>query len=250
MVQPPLKRLLQSMDPRVTVVDGGQLPEMAFNAPLLSLPRLLQLHDESRFGSSAYLHPDADDMAAWQHKLGPRRQPRIGLTWSGNAKHVNDHERSLSLAALLAVLPVAAEYVVVQKDIRADDTALLASQTRHCIVQLPKQDFADTAALCANLDLVISVDTSVAHLAGAVGCQLWVLLPHNPDWRWQLDRHDSPWYAGARLWRQPAHGDWETPLQALAAALYQVYPELQAGSVAETWSDELAPVLTLTATGS
>lgn len=226
-VQPALKRLLESLDPRVTVVDGGKMPEMDYNAPLLSLPRLLQLHEEAQFGGHAYLTPPTDALAHWQTRLGPRLRPRIGLTWSGNAKHSNDHERSLALAELLAVLPTGADYVVVQKDIRDEDAALLARQDSHRILQWPKQDFADTAALCASLDLVISVDTSVAHLAGAVGCPLWVLLPHNPDWRWLLGRDDSPWYAGARLWRQPAHGDWQRPLQALAQALLQAYPELQ-----------------------
>lgn len=163
----------------------------------------------------------------WQQQLGGNGRVRIGLAWSGNSTHKNDHERSLALADLLAVLPPHLDYVVVQKDIRADDAALLASQSSHRIAQPEKQDFADTAALCASLDLVISVDTSVAHLAGAVGCPLWVLLPHNPDWRWLLGRDDSPWYAGARLWRQPAHGDWQRPLQALAQALLQAYPELQ-----------------------
>lgn len=221
-----LTRLLESLDSRIHITTG-EISAPDYAIMLMSLPYLLGINEESEFGRAGYLSAPSGLVTWWQQQLGGNGRVRIGLAWSGNSTHKNDHERSLALADLLAVLPPHLDYVVVQKDIRADDAALLASQSSHRIAQPEKQDFADTAALCASLDLVISVDTSVAHLAGAVGCPLWVLLPHNPDWRWLLGRDDSPWYAGARLWRQPAHGDWQRPLQALAQALLQAYPELQ-----------------------
>lgn len=223
MVQPALHTLIESLDPRLNVVSGGQLPVIDFILPLMSLPRVLQINDEQEFGTDCYLSAPAYVVSEWQAALGEKRTPRIGLTWSGNAKHQNDHERSLSLTTLLPHLPTGLEYVVVQKDLRDEDAALLASQTTHTIRQLPKEDFADTAALCQNLDLVISVDTSVAHLAGAVGCPLWVLLPFNPDWRWQLERCDSPWYGESRLWRQPNYGDWNGILTELGQQLQRQF---------------------------
>lgn len=223
MVQPALHTLVESLDPRIHVTSGGRLPEIDYILPLLSLPRTLQINNERDFGVTPYLCAPTTFLTKWQAMLGTKQVPRVGLTWSGNNKHLNDHNRSLSLATLLPYLPAGLEYMVIQKDLRDEDATLLASQTTHTIRQFPKEDFADSAALCQNLDLVISVDTSVAHLAGAVGCPLWVLLPHNPDWRWQLGRNDSPWYGQCRLWRQPNYGDWNSVLSELGEQLQRQF---------------------------
>jgi hypothetical protein len=135
-------------------------------------------------------------------------RPRIGLVWSGNPALENGHNRSIKLKSLLQLLDVGATFVSLQKDIRPDDATVL--KDRNDLLQFGDKlkDFSDTASLIANLDLVISIDTSVAHLAGALARPVWVLLPFLADWRWLLDRDDSPWYPTARLFRQHTAGDW------------------------------------------
>jgi len=150
---------------------------------------------------------------------------RVGLVWSGNPKHTNDQNRSIPLRTLLPLFDAGATFVSLQKEPRADDSAAL--RERNDIVDLTAHlsDFAHTAALISCLDLVITVDTSIAHLAGALGCPTWVLLPYLPDFRWLLDRDDSPWYPTMQLFRQRAPGDYvevidrvRTELAAMIAA--------------------------------
>jgi hypothetical protein len=143
----------------------------------------------------------------WGALLGAKCRLRIGLAWAGNPKHVRDRERSMRLRDLLPLLDVDATFVSLQKQLRADDAETLT----HCnMLRFGRElgDFSDTAALISQLDLVISVDTSVAHLAGALGKPVWILLTHAPDWRWLLDRDDSPWYPSARLFRQRETREW------------------------------------------
>jgi tetratricopeptide (TPR) repeat protein len=219
LVQPALQQLVQSLDPAIQVVSGGQLPEVDYQAALLSLPRLLEISLAELPGASRYLHAPAELQQLWRQRLGTTQKPRIGLAWSGNRGHKNDHNRSLSLAMLLAVLPGEYDYVCLQKDLSAADQQLLQSRADISVFADELITFNDTAALCQELDLVISVDTSVAHLAGALGKPLWVLLPFNPDWRWLLERTDSPWYPSATLLRQPQYGDWSSLLNHLPQRL-------------------------------
>jgi len=151
--------------------------------------------------------PPRDRVQAWQDRLGFRDRLQVGLVWSGNPKHSNDHNRSLPFELLSSLLGLDATFVSLQKDVRPGDRALLGQSG---IVDLTDHltDFAETAALISCLDLVISVDTSVAHLAAALGCPTWILLPYTPDYRWLLDRDDSPWYPTARLFRQGAARDY------------------------------------------
>jgi len=145
--------------------------------------------------------------AARLDALGPPGRLRVGLAWSGNPRHANDENRSIPFSLLAPLLALDATFVSLQPQVRARDAdAFAASGVVSCGDALA--DFADTAALVDLLDLVISVDTSVAHLAGALARPLWVLLPCVPDWRWLLDRDDSPWYPTARLFRQAAPGNW------------------------------------------
>jgi hypothetical protein len=165
-----------------------------------------------------YLQADPGRKAQWRDRLGSHTGLRVGLVWSGSPTHQDDHNRSIALSALLAHLPEGPQYVSLQKDVRPSDQATLQTQgLLHFGPQL--QSFSDTAALCACLDLVISVDTSVAHLSGALGQRTWVLLPHLPDWRWLMHRSDSPWYPSARLYRQAQARDWSAPLAQLALDL-------------------------------
>jgi len=231
LIQPALQELVQSLAPDLQVVSGGQLPEVDYLAPLLSLPRLLNIRLTDLPVASRYLQVPAALQQPWRQRLGPKQKPRIGLVWRGNSIHKNDHNRSLSLAALLRVLPEQFEYVCLQKDLDSDERQRLQLRPDIRVFSDALHTFSDTAALCLQLDLVISVDTSVAHLAGALGTPLWVLLPFNPDWRWLLDRTDSPWYPQATLLRQPGYGDWSSLLdtlpQRLSAWLQEPRPATQ-----------------------
>jgi len=142
----------------------------------------------------------------------------VGLTWSGNPGQLNDHNRSLPLRALLRLCDLDAAFVSLQKDPRADDKALIDPAG---IIDLSADltDFAETAALVSCLDLVISVCTSTAHLAGALGRPTWTLLSYSPDFRWLLDRDDSPWYPTMRLFRQSASRDWDELVDRVSAEL-------------------------------
>jgi ADP-heptose:LPS heptosyltransferase len=138
---------------------------------------------------------------------------RAGICWAGGSAYENDRNRSISLDRFAAILSVPdIDFVSLQKDVSEADAAILR---RHDVVQLGRHfaDFADTAAAVAMLDLVIAVDTSVAHLAGAMGKAVGVLVPFAPDFRWMLERTDTPWYPTMRLFRQSAIGDWDAPLE-------------------------------------
>ncbi len=221
-VQKPLVRLLQGLDGVAQVVArGSALPPFDLHCPLLSLPLA--------FGTTladmpppARLAADPDKRARWAARLGARRGSRIGLAWSGSTTHDNDINRSIALADLLRHLPAGPQYVSLQKEVRAADRAALEARPDILHVGEDLEDFTDTAALCELMDGVVSVDTSVAHLAGTLGRRLWLLLPFNPDWRWMLERTDSPWYPGARLCRQPAIGDWDSVLSSLGREIGKI----------------------------
>jgi hypothetical protein len=140
---------------------------------------------------------------AWEQRLGPHDRLRLGLVWSGNPNHENDHNCAVPLGILSELFDLDAAFISLQKEPSADDRALLA---RSEVIDLTAEltDFTETAALVSCLDLVISVDTGVAHLVGALGRPVWTLLPYTPDYRWPLDRDDSPWYPTMRLFRQGA----------------------------------------------
>jgi hypothetical protein len=147
---------------------------------------------------------------------------RVGVVWSGNPTHKDDHNRSIAFERLSPLFDIPnVSFVSLQRELRDSDAALLAAEARMSDIGRHFDDFADTAAALACMDLVISVDTSVAHLAGALGKPVWVLLPLCPDWRWLIERDDSPWYPSARLFRQPAIGDWESVIGEVRAALIQ-----------------------------
>jgi hypothetical protein len=168
-----------------------------------------------------YVWPDQTRAVAWAEATAaapPGR--RVGLVWSGNPKHSNDRRRSIPLRAFDPLVDVPnLSLFSLQNGPAAgqlSDSTLRLKLTDHTA---RLTDFGETAALIGNLDLVITVDTSVAHLAGAMAKPVWVLLAHVPDWRWMLNRPDSPWYPTARLFRQPAPGDWDSVVRAVVVAL-------------------------------
>ncbi|RKP58470.1 tetratricopeptide repeat protein [Pararobbsia silviterrae] len=216
-VQASLKRLVAASLPGIDVIATGEPPGPCdYATPLMSLPLALGTDADSIPAAPAYLTADPDDVERWRTRLAPRaRSPRVGLAWSGNAAHRNDANRSMPVSALMPLADQADLYGI-QKDVRAADRQTLSA---HPSIRLPGTelgDFADTAALIATLDLVVTVDTSIAHLAGALGKPVWILLPALPDWRWQLGREDSPWYPSARLFRRPRDADWAPVVAAVA----------------------------------
>jgi len=201
---------------------GDPLPDFDIHCPLLSLPLAFGTRLETIPAATPYLRASSQSLMNWDTRLGPKRHWRIGLAWSGSPMNKNDQNRSIGLSSLLSLLDIEATFVSLQKDVCTDDVTVLKDQSDLLHFGDALENFSDTAALISNLDLVISVDTSVAHLAGALAKPVWVLLPFVPDWRWLLDRNDSPWYPTARLFRQDDSRVWDTVIHRVHAALYDL----------------------------
>jgi tetratricopeptide (TPR) repeat protein len=223
--QPPLLRLFryaltQDGGPVADVVTKGEEPPpFDCQAPLMSLPHLLGTTLATIPGRVPYLGAAPEAVAGWHERLSPLARPKIGLVWAGNPQHENDRNRSMparSLAPLVA--RSRATFFSLQVPAMPASLAEFPSGSIRDLAPV-LADFADTAVVIANLDLVISVDTAVAHLAGALGKPVWLLLPYVPEWRWLLDRDDSPWYPTMRLYRQRRAGDWEELIRRVAVAL-------------------------------
>ncbi|MEC5387046.1 tetratricopeptide repeat protein [Uliginosibacterium sp. H3] len=218
-VQPPLARLLGSLEGATRIVArGDELPTTDLHFPLLSMPMAFNTIVPGIPASVPYLTASGEEQDEWQQRIatlagdGTQRKQRIGLACSGNPKLANDRNRSIPLEKFLPLLEADASFFLMQKDCRPADAAWLAGQPRIHDLREHFSDFSDTAAALTQLDLLVTVDTSVAHLAGALGTPVALLLPFVPDWRWLLQRNDSPWYPGMRLYRQPAIGDWDSVL--------------------------------------
>ncbi len=207
-VHQPLVELFRGLNGVDEVIERGHpLPAFDYHCPMLSLPLAFKTDINNIPDSSPYLSSSSIKREEFSRKLGVKNNMRIGLVWSGSTIHPNDSNRSFRLADLIGVLPEGYEYICLQKEVRDIDLPMLTqSQIRTFSSDL--FSFTDTAALCELMDIVISVDTSVAHLAGALGKETWLLLPSLPDWRWMLDRPDTPWYPSMRLYRQGVDKDW------------------------------------------
>jgi tetratricopeptide (TPR) repeat protein len=211
-VQPALLSLLETLEGPQRVIPRGTQPQFDFHCPLLSLPLAFQTRLDTIPSRASYLCADADKVRRWRARLGQGAPARIGLAWSGGARLAEDGARSVALARLLPHLPAEFHYVSLQKEVRPRDREAMQTASRllnFTDASRQLEDFTDTAALCRCLDLVISVDTSVAHLSAALGIPTWILLPLVPDWRWLLNRDDSPWYPSVRLYRQVSAADWQ-----------------------------------------
>jgi hypothetical protein len=188
---------------------GSALPPFELHCPLMSLPLAFGTELDSIPAAVPYLQAPAERRQRWVETLAPTAGPRIGVVWSGGWYHPNRRHRNIPLATFQALFDLpAGHFFVVQKQVRPEEVAQLVTFPGVTDLSAQLHDFADTAAVVANLDLVISADTSVAHLAGALGRPTWILLPYAAEWRWLVGREDSPWYPTARLFRQPAIGDW------------------------------------------
>jgi tetratricopeptide (TPR) repeat protein len=199
---------------------AAALPDFDLQCPLSGLPLAFGTRLETIPSAVSYLPaPPEPRVQVWATRLGPHDKLRVGLVWSGNPAHGNDRNRSMPLAALSSILDLDARFVSLQKDARSGDQAELFARKEIVNLTDDLSDFVDTAALMACLDLVITVDTSVAHLAGALGRPTWILLPYTPDYRWLLGRDDSPWYPTVRLFRQGEDRDYATVLTRVRAEL-------------------------------
>jgi hypothetical protein len=200
------------------VVTGQPRPQFDQHCALLSLPRMFSTSIDSIPARIPYINADPRLVEEWKRRFGPKQAARVGLAWAGRATHRNDRNRSIGfweLGPLWSVQGV--EFFSLQKGLATRQTPPVGAKWIDWTDDLG--DFAQTAASIENLDLVITVDTAVAHLAGAMGKPVWVLLPFVPDWRWMLDRQDSPWYPTMRLFRQSAIGDWAGVLRTVAEQL-------------------------------
>ena len=196
------------------------LPPFDVHMPIMSLPLALGLALKDVAPKIPYLQPPKALVDRWENILPPADGPRVGLAWTGNPGHDNDHNRSIALPALGPLLEAKAQFVSLQKDYREADKAMLAALPQILRVEGRLGDFADTAALIAACDLVIAVDTAVAHLAGALGKPVWLMLPRFCDWRWMNERADSPWYPSMTLFRQRTFGDWTGAISEVAERLH------------------------------
>jgi tetratricopeptide (TPR) repeat protein len=224
-VQAPLLPLLHSLGGvDVWLRQGDALPPFDYHCPLLSLPLALQTTPETVPAQVPYLRADEGLVAQWGQSLGPAHKLRVGLVWSGRPEHKNDHNRSMSLQHLVPLLGLGAEFHALQKEFRPADLALGPAALGVQRWAEALHSFADTAALIMHMDLVIAVDTSVAHVAAALGKPVWLMLPYSPDWRWLLGRDESPWYPGMRLFRQRAGEGWAGVVERLCGELSRQVP--------------------------
>ena len=215
-VQDSLKDLMASLDPRVEII-GTETTTIDFDlyCPMMSLPLAFATTADTIPAAPAYLAADKTRIAKWDAYLPKRTRPRIGIAWRGNPDFKRDNTRSMAFATIRPLLRANADFTCLLQD----PGEAGAPPRNLTIPAAALRDFSDTAAVIALMDLVITTDTSLAHLAGALGKPVWILLQYTPDWRWLLNRPDSPWYPTARLFRQPAPGDWDHVITEVARAL-------------------------------
>jgi hypothetical protein len=220
-VPKPLVALLGTMKGSHTLVaQGSAMPAFDFHCPMMSLPLALKTTPET-IPKTPYIFTDKENLTKWRERLGTKSRPRIGLAWSGSPTNPNDANRSMPASLLAPLLHHDVEYHAIQKEFRPQDAEFLKESP--IITHADElHDFLDTASLISEMDLVLSVDTSVAHIPGALDKKLWLLLPWVADFRWMTQREDSPWYPSARLFRQPRFDDWGSVIAKVSTELATV----------------------------
>ena len=223
-VQPELKALLAAVDGVASCHARGEtLPAYDVYCPLGSLPLAFKTEPATIAADIPYLRADEGRLAKWRPIIEALPGKRVALAWAGHARHPNDRNRSIALTLLEPLLALDGfSFMSVQRDLRGDDPAILARSKSITHIGDKLDDMADTAAVLALADLTIAVDTSVIHLAGAMGRGAWVMLPFSPDWRWTLTDDHSPWYPRMRLFRQATPGDWPGVIGTVRDALSRV----------------------------
>jgi len=194
-------------------------PAFDFHCELMSLPLAMGLQLEDLPGSTNYLSADPVRVDQWRARLASLPRPLVGLVWAGRPTHTNDVRRSMTLSDLAPLAQDGVTFVALQKGPAAAQSATPPAGMALVSLSDEINDFEDTAAILTLLDVLVSVDSSPVHLAGALGCPAWVMLPFLPDWRWLLQRDDTPWYPSVRLFRQQVRGEWGPVLHSVSAAL-------------------------------
>ena len=224
----PLCDLLATLDSRVQVLakQPNHLPEHDVHCPLMSLPLALNVGRADIRTQAPYLRANPALRTLWRERLGDSSAPRIGLAWAGRQQGLPNPSRDIPLDVLRPLFDGSVEFIALHDRIKDQEQSLVANWPSFRQFAAELTDMAQTAALIANLDLVITVDTAVAHLAGALGKPCWLLLRHSAEWRWQLDVERTPWYPTMRLFRQAEPGAWPGVIEAVRRelALTQLYP--------------------------
>ena len=206
---PTLRTLVQRSLPGIDVIARNQCPSgIDSRTPVMSLPLAMRIRGEADIPRAVpYVRADDGKAALWAKRLGGGL--RVGLVWRGNPKHLNDANRSARLEDVEPLLGCeAVRFVTLQKALTDAESAILSRHAGLAVLDGELETLDDTAAVISVLDAVITVDSALAHLAGALGKPVWVMLAFSPEWRWMLGRGDSPWYPSARLFRQRSRGDW------------------------------------------
>ena len=204
---------------RIIIEKDEAIPEFDYYCPIMSLPLAFNTTVDNVPSPLSYIKSDKKKSLFWHAKLGEKKRTRVGIVWSGAQNKETDQDRSLLLKQLKPILDLPIDFFSLQKEVRDIDKDFLLQSININDFHKDIKDFSDTAALICEMDIVISVDTSVAHLAGALGKPLWILLPFASDYRWMLDRIDSPWYPTATLFRQIEANNWENVLFSIQRSL-------------------------------
>ncbi|GLQ06849.1 glycosyltransferase family 9 protein [Sneathiella chinensis] len=221
-ISPDLLPFAQRLSGADKIIVRGQLPgPFDLHCEMMSLPMAMKLQITDLPGEIPYLHPDPLRLKEWRKKLASIRGPKIALVWAGRPTHTNDANRSMDLSRLapLAAHNRDATFLSVQKGAKEEQAQTPPDGMKLVNLSGDIRDFDDTAAILALSDMLISVDSSPAHLAGAMGRPVWTMLPFVPDWRWLMNRPDTPWYPHMRLFRQPQRGNWDAVIADMAKSL-------------------------------
>jgi hypothetical protein len=204
------------------VVRGELPPPFDLHCEMMSLPMAMRLQLADLPGRIPYLSPDPQRVEKWRRRLADLPRPWVALVWAGRPTHFNDRNRSMKLDELAPLAQDGVSFIALQKGPAAQQAQTPPPGMSMLALSDEIQDFEDSAAILSIVDLLISVDSSPVHLAGAMNCPVWVMLPLVPDWRWLLGRSDTPWYPSVKLFRQQARQDWSAPLAAMASELAQL----------------------------
>lgn len=227
-VKPPLIEIMKSMDPEIHVITcfipAEEVPQHDYYVSLMSILGIFKTNLNRVPSALKYISPSQNVIDYWKERFVTKDRLRVGITWSGNPSHVNDRNRSMPLIKMIPLFKFDLDFYILQTEMREAEEIIVKS--------LPLNDyrnelksFHDTSGLINYLDLVITVDTSVAHLSAAMGKPTWIMLPYVPDFRWLLDRDDSPWYPSVKLFRQSSPGDWDGVINKIEAEISYLFDE-------------------------
>ena len=201
---------------------GSELPDYDFHCPLMSLPRAFKYRPDTQKTTKPYLHPCRTKKKKFDKNFGLRARPRVGLVLEGKPSHVHNHFRSVNAVDFIDFLPNNVNYFLLQKELSSQTKALISNRPDVTDLSTTLINFSDTAAACSNMDLIITVDTAVAHLAGAIGCPTILLLHYQSDWRWGLETKSSHWYSNMSLIRLKRNGEWQDIFAEISASIQAI----------------------------